>query len=257
MTEASDQRPRRLLLKFSGAALAGPHGFGIDMERMAEVAQQVESIHRDGTQIAIVVGGGNFLRGASQAELGMDRVTGDYMGMLATVLNALPFADALEAAGCEARVMSALPVHEVAESYIRAKAIHHLDRGRVVVLAAGTGSPFVTTDTAAAFRALEIGADALLMAKNGVQGVYDKDPRKHDDATFLSEVSYQDALVHDLRIMDATAFALLAEHRLPVHVFDMDASDAIPRIARGERLGTLVHTDAAPLTRPAKATQEV
>ena len=239
--------PRRVLLKVSGEALMGSQQSGVDMTRVREVAAQVAVLHATGVQIAIVVGGGNFLRGASQAELGMERATGDYMGMLATILNALPLQDGLEGAGVPARVMSALPVHEIAEPYIRAKAMHHLERGRVIVFAGGTGNPFFTTDTAAALRALEIGADALLMAKNGVQGVYDKDPRAHDDARFLSEVSYQDALVHDLRIMDATAFALLAEHRLPVHVFDMDASDAIPRIARGERLGTLVHADAPQL----------
>jgi uridylate kinase len=211
------------------------------------VAQQIGALHAEGVQVAIVVGGGNFLRGASQAELGMDRATGDYMGMLATILNALPLQDGLEGAGVPARVMSALPVHEVAEPFIRAKALHHLEKGRVIVFAGGTGNPFFTTDTAAALRTLEIGADALLMAKNGVRGVYDSDPRENPSATFLPEVSHRDALVHGLKIMDATAFALLAEHRLPIHVFDMDASDVITRIARGEEVGTLVHADAPPL----------
>jgi uridylate kinase len=238
---------RRVLLKLSGEALMGSQNAGVDMTRVREVAAQVAQLRETGIQVAVVVGGGNFLRGATQAELGMDRATGDYMGMLATILNALPLQDGLEQAGVPTRVMSALPVHEVAEPYIRAKALHHLRKDRVVVFAGGTGNPFFTTDTAAALRALEIGADALLMGKNGVRGIYDKDPRRHDDATFLEQVSYKDALVHGLKVMDAAAFALLAEHRLPVHVFDIDASDAIAKIARGERVGTLVHADAPPL----------
>jgi uridylate kinase len=169
------------------------------------------------------------------------------MGMLATILNALPLQEVLEASGVPTRVMSALPVQQVAEPFVRAKALHHLDNQRVVIFAGGTGNPFVTTDTAAALRALEINADSLLMAKNGVRGVYDRDPRQHDDAVFLDELNDQDALVRGLKVLDATAFALLAEHRLPILVFDMDASDAISRVARGERLGTLVHADAPPL----------
>jgi uridylate kinase len=160
----------------------------------------------------------------------------------------MPLQDALEQAGVPARVMSALSVHEIAEPYVRAKALHHLRKGRVMIFAGGTGNPFVTTDTGAAFRSLEINADTLLMAKNGVRGVYDRDPRVHgDDAVFIEEISYQDALVHGLKVLDATAFALLAEHELPIVVFDMDASDAITRVGRGERVGTLVHTDAPPL----------
>lgn len=232
----------------SGAALVGDQGSGIDMAQVRAVATQVATVRESGVEVAIVVGGGNFLRGASQAELGMDRATADYMGMLATILNALPLQDALEAVGVPTRVMSALPVHEVAESFVRAKALHHLASKRVVVFAGGTGSPFITTDTAGALRALEVNASELWMAKNGVRGVYDRDPRVHDDAVFLEEISYQDALVRGLKVMDATAFALVAEHRMPIHVFDMDASDAIPRIARGERLGTLVHADAPPLS---------
>jgi uridylate kinase len=238
---------RRVLLKLSGEALMGGQRAGVDMAQVRMVAEQVKTLRGDGVQVAVVVGGGNFLRGASQAELGMDRATGDYMGMLATILNALPLQDGLEGVGVPARVMSALPVHEVAEPFIRAKALHHLEKGRVVIFAGGTGNPFFTTDTAAALRALEIDADVLLMAKNGVQGVYDSDPRTNPDAVFLREVSHRDALVHGLKIMDATAFALLAEHDLPVRVFDMDASDVITRIARGEDVGTLVHADAPPL----------
>jgi uridylate kinase len=240
---------RRVLLKLSGEALMGSQAAGVEMARVRDVAGQVAQLRASGIQVAVVVGGGNFLRGATQAELGMDRATGDYMGMLATILNALPLQDALEAAGVPARVMSALPVHEVAEPYIRAKALHHLRKDRVLVFAGGTGNPFFTTDTAAALRSLEIGADALLMGKNGVRGIFDRDPRGTDgqDAVFLEQVSYQDALVHGLRVMDAAAFALLAEHRMPIHVFDIDASDAIAKIARGERVGTLVHADAPPI----------
>ncbi len=252
MTETTNQSGlRRVLLKLSGEALQGTQNAGVDMERVREVGRQVAALRDAGIQVAVVVGGGNFLRGASQAELGMDRATGDYMGMLATILNALPLQDALDRAGVPTRVMSALPVHEVAEPYIRAKALHHLRKNRVIVFAGGTGNPFFTTDTAAALRALEIGADALLMGKNGVRGIFDADPRTNADARFLEEVSYQDALVHGLKVMDAAAFALLAEHQVPVHVFDMDASDAIAKIAKGERVGTLVHAAAAPL-----ATQE-
>ncbi|MCW2923463.1 MAG: kinase [Thermoleophilia bacterium] len=248
---ATSSRPRRVLLKLSGEALMGSQRAGVDMAQVRAVAEQVALLRSEGSQVAVVVGGGNFLRGASQAELGMDRATGDYMGMLATILNALPLQDGLEAAGVPTRVMSALPVHEVAEPYVRAKALHHLDKDRVVVFAGGTGNPFFTTDTAAALRSLEVGADALLMGKNGVRGVFDRDPNGPDgaNARFLEEVTYQDALVHRLKVMDAAAFALLAEHEVPIHVFDMDVSDAIPRIARGERLGTLVHAAAPPIDR--------
>ena len=247
MDSSTSTRWKRVLLKLSGEAFKGDQPAGIDMTRLRAVAIQVRELQQAGTEVAIVVGGGNFLRGASQAELGMDRATADYMGMLATILNALPLQEVLEASGVPARVMSALPAQQVAEPFVRAKALHHLENGRVVIFAGGTGNPFVTTDTAAALRALEINADALLMAKNGVEGVYDRDPRQHDDAVFLAELSYQDALVRGLKVLDATAFALLAEYRLPILVFDMDASDAISRVARGERLGTLVHADAPPL----------
>ena len=235
---------RRVLLKLSGEALMGDRPSGVDMDVVRVVARQVASVRDAGVEVALVVGAGNFLRGATQAELGMERATGDYMGMLATMLNALPLQDVLEQEGVPTRVMSALPVHEVAEPFIRAKAVHHLGQGRAIVFAGGTGNPFFTTDTAAALRALEIDADALLMAKNGVQGVYDRDPRVHDDARFLPELTHADAVRHGLRVMDGAAFALLADHGLPVHVFDMDESDAAARIARGERLGTLVHADA-------------
>lgn len=245
---ATTPRWNRVLLKLSGEAFKGNQVAGIDMECMRGIARQVAELSASGVEVAIVVGGGNFLRGASQAELGMDRATADYMGMIAIHLNALPLQDALEAAGVATRVMSALSIHEVAEPFVRAKALHHLAKGRVMIFAGGTGNPFVTTDTAAAFRALEVDCDVLMMAKNGVRGVFDRDPRVHGDAAvFLEELNYQDALVHELKVLDATAFALLAEHRLPIVVFDMDASDAITRVAKGERLGTLVHANAPPL----------
>jgi uridylate kinase len=247
MDSSSSPRWKRVLLKLSGEAFKGDQPAGIDMDRLRDVAGQVRDLHAAGFEVSIVVGGGNFLRGASQAELGMDRATADYMGMLATILNALPLQEVLESSGVPTRVMSAIPVQQVAEPFVRAKALHHLDNQRVVIFAGGTGNPFVTTDTGAALRALEINADALLMAKNGVRGVYDRDPREHDDAVFLEELNYQDALVRGLKVLDATAFALVAEHRVPILVFDMDASDAISRVARGERLGTLVHADAPPL----------
>ena len=247
MDSTASPRWKRVLLKLSGEAFKGDQPAGIDMDRLRDVANQVRDLHDAGLEVSIVVGGGNFLRGASQAELGMDRATADYMGMLATILNALPLQEVLESSGVPTRVMSAIPVQQVAEPFVRAKALHHLDNQRVVIFAGGTGNPFVTTDTGAALRALEINADALLMAKNGVRGVYDRDPRQHDDAVFLEELNYQDALVRGLKVLDATAFALVAEHRVPILVFDMDASDAISRVARGERLGTLVHADAPPL----------
>lgn len=246
-TDTPAPRWKRVLLKLSGEAFKGDQPAGIDMDRLRDVARQVGGLRAAGVEVAIVVGGGNFLRGASQAELGMDRATADYMGMLATILNALPLQEVLEANGVPTRVMSALPVQQVAEPFVRAKALHHLANGRVVIFAGGTGNPFVTTDTGAALRALEVNCDALLMAKNGIRGVYDRDPRQHDDAVFLDELHYQDALVRGLKVLDATAFALLAEHRLPILVFDMDASDAITRVASGERIGTLVHADAPPL----------
>lgn len=240
--------PKRVLLKLSGEALMGSQSAGVDMAQVERVARQIASLRDASIEVAVVVGGGNFLRGATQAELGMDRATGDYMGMLATILNALPLQDGLELLGVPTRVMSALSVHEVAEPYIRAKALHHLRKGRVLVFAGGTGNPFFTTDTAASLRALEIGADAVLFGKNGVRGVYDDDPRTNPDAQFLAEVTYRDALIHNLKVMDAAAFALLAEHQIPLHVFDIDASDAIEKIVRGQRAGTLVHAEAPPIT---------
>jgi uridylate kinase len=237
----------RVLLKLSGEALMGDKPAGVDMEQVMAVARQVREVRDAGTQIALVVGGGNFLRGAAQAETGMDRATGDYMGMIATILNAMPVQDALERLGVATRVLSALELHEVAEPYIRRRAMRHLEKGRVVIFAGGTGNPYFTTDTAAALRALEIGADALLMAKNGVRGVYDDDPRTNPDAQFIEQITHADALTRELAVMDRTALTLCGDHGMPIHVFDMDEAGAIPRIVQGERIGTLV-SGAAPVT---------
>lgn len=231
---------RRVLLKLSGEALMGSKPAGVDMDRVMDVAEQVRAARESGVQIAIVVGGGNFLRGADQAATGMDRATGDYMGMIATILNALPIQDGLERLDVPTRVLSALELHEVAEPYIRRRAIRHLEKGRIVIFAGGTGNPYFTTDTAAALRALEIGAEALLMAKNGVRGVYDSDPRTNPHAEFLPELTHSDAIVRGLRVMDKTALALCSEHDMQIHVFDMDEPQSITRVLQGERLGTVV-----------------
>src|ERR1700716_3542560 len=212
---------KRILLKLSGEALMGELAFGTDPERVAAVARQVTEVRDQGVEVAIVVGAGNIFRGMVGAAAGMDRATADYMGMLATVLNALPLQDALEKAGADTRVLSAIAVSEVAEPYIRRRAIRHLEKGRVVIFAAGTGNPFFTTDTAAALRASEIHAEAILMAKNRVEGVYTADPAEDPDAKFLEEITYMDAIQRQLRVMDATALTLCMENHLPLYVFNM------------------------------------
>ncbi|MEO9174955.1 MAG: UMP kinase [Gaiellales bacterium] len=231
---------RRVLLKLSGEALMGTRSYGQDPERIVAIAEEIRDVHARGVQVAIVVGGGNIFRGLTAAGSGMDRATGDYAGMLATVLNALAIQDALEKLAVWTRVQSALTIAEVAEPYIRRRAIRHLEKGRVVIFAAGTGNPFFTTDTAAALRSLEIGAEAILMGKNGVDGVYDADPRTHASATLLREVSHREALERDLRVMDATALSLCMENDLPIHVFNLDDASNIGRIVSGARIGTLV-----------------
>jgi uridylate kinase len=233
---------KRILLKLSGEALMGSLDYGTDPERVRTVAQAIKRVHDRGVEVAIVVGGGNIYRGMKAAAEGMDRATGDYMGMLATVLNALPLQDALEDVEVDVRVQSALTIAEVAEPYIRRRAMRHLEKGRVVIFAAGTGNPFFTTDTAAALRAVEIHAEAILMAKNGVEGVYTADPRVDPQATMLTEVSHMDALQRGLKVMDATALTLCLENDLPIHVFNMDDDRNIDRIVSGERVGTLVRT---------------
>ncbi len=206
--------------------------------------RQVKVTHDRGVEIAIVVGGGNIYRGLAGAAAGMDRATGDYMGMLATVLNGLALQDALEKEGAFTRVQSAITISEVAEPYIRRRAMRHLEKGRIVIFAAGTGNPFFTTDTAAALRALEIHAEAILMAKNGVEGVYTADPRKDPDAEFLTELTHRDAIERRLGVMDSTALSLCMDNDLPIHVFNMDDEQNIDRIVCGERVGTVVRTAA-------------
>jgi uridylate kinase len=233
---------RRILLKLSGEALMGPLEYGADRDRIAAIATQVKRVADRAVEIAVVVGGGNIYRGLRGAAEGMDRATGDYMGMLATVLNALALQDALEKLGAVTRVQSAIEVSEVAEPYIRRRAMRHLERGRIVIFAAGTGNPFFTTDTAAALRALEMHAEALLMAKNGVEGVYDADPRATPDARFLPEVTHRQAIEQRLEVMDSTALSLCMDNALPIYVFNMDDEANIDRIVCGERVGTVVST---------------
>ena len=234
---------KRILLKLSGEALMGDLDYGTDPERVRAVAKQVTEVRDQGVEVAIVVGAGNIYRGMKGAAAGMDRATADYMGMLATVLNALPLQDALETQGVHTRVQSAITVAEVAEPYIRRRAMRHLEKGRVVIFAAGTGNPFFTTDTAAALRAVEIHAEAILMAKNGVEGVYTADPRTDPEAELIPEITHMEALQRGLRVMDATALTLCMENRLPIHVFNMDDEHNIERIVSGERVGTLVKPD--------------
>jgi uridylate kinase len=233
---------RRILLKLSGEALMGDLEYGADPTRLAAIAAQVKQVSDRGVETAVVVGGGNIYRGLAGAAAGMDRATGDYMGMLATVLNALALQDALERVGAVTRTMSAIEISEVAEPYIRRRAMRHLERGRVVIFAAGTGNPFFTTDTAAALRALEIHAEVILMAKNGVEGVYTADPRKVPDAKFIESISHREAIEQQLQVMDVTALSLCMDNNLPIHVFNMDDEGNIDRIVCGERVGTVVAT---------------
>jgi uridylate kinase len=232
----------RVLLKLSGEALLGDLSYGADPTRIAAIAGAVAGVSERGVQMAVVVGGGNIYRGLTGAAEGMDRATGDYMGMLATVLNALALQDALEKAGAVTRVLSALHIREVAEPYIQRRAIRHLEKGRVVIFAAGTGNPFFTTDTAAAVRGLEIGAEAILMGKNGVDGVYTADPRTDPSAEFISEITHGEAIERRLGVMDSTALSLCRDNSLPIYVFDMDDEANIDRIVCGERVGTVVRS---------------
>jgi len=232
---------RRVLLKLSGESLMGDRDYGVDPKTVSAIAREVVEVRRGGTELAIVVGGGNFYRGMAAAAEGMDRATADYAGMLATLLNALALQDALEKLGAQTRVQSAIAVSEVAEPYIRRRAMRHLEKDRVVIFAAGTGNPFFTTDTAAALRALEIGAEAILMAKNSVQGVYDGDPRTDPGARFLPEITHLEAIERGLRVMDTTALSLCMDNHVPIHVFEL-AEGNIVRVASGERIGTIVTT---------------
>jgi uridylate kinase len=241
--DGGEARFGRILLKLSGEALMGALDYGADAERIKAIAAQVQHVSQRGVEVAIVVGGGNIYRGLSGAARGMDRATGDYMGMLATVLNALALQDALEKEGAVTRTQSAITISEVAEPYIRRRAIRHLERGRVVIFAAGTGNPFFTTDTAAALRALEIHAEAILMAKNGVEGVYTADPRKDPEATLIPALTHREAIERQLGVMDSTALSLCMDNGLPIHVFNMDDERNIDRIVCGDRVGTVVSSD--------------
>lgn len=231
---------KRVLLKLSGEALMGDLEYGTDEGRLRAIASQVKLVRERGVELAIVVGAGNIYRGLQGAAKGMDRATADYMGMLATVLNALALQDALEREGVDTRVQSAIVVSEVAEPYIRRRAMRHLEKGRVVIFAAGTGNPFFTTDTAAALRAAEIHAEAILMAKNGVEGVMSADPRADPSAELIERISPMDALQRGLAVMDATALTLCMENDMPLYVFNMNDETNIDRILSGERVGTLV-----------------
>jgi uridylate kinase len=232
---------RRALLKLSGEALLGGREYGIDPKTVTAIAEEIVAVHEAGTQLAVVVGAGNIYRGMAAAAEGMDRATADYAGMLATLLNALSLQDALERQGVHTRVQSAIAVSEVAEPYIRRRAIRHLEKERVVIFAAGTGNPFFTTDTAAALRALEIGAEAILMAKNRVQGVYDGDPNEDPTAKFIPELTHLEAIERGLKVMDTTALSLCMDNLLPILVFEL-AQGNIRRVAAGERIGTIIRT---------------
>jgi uridylate kinase len=238
-------RFNRILLKLSGEALMGDLDYGTDPAQIERIANQVREVRGRGVEVAIVVGAGNIYRGLEGAAEGMDRATADYMGMLATVLNALTLQDALEKVEVDTRVLSAMAVTEVAEPYIRRRAIRHLEKGRAVIFAAGTGNPFFTTDTAAALRALEIHAEAILMAKDGVEGVYTADPSVDSTAEFLPEISHRQAIERGLRVMDSTALSLCMDNDLPIYVFNMADERNIDRIVSGERVGTLVSSKPA------------
>lgn len=232
-------RYKRILLKLSGEALMGSEEFGIDPKVLDRMALEIGQLVGIGVQVGLVIGGGNLFRGAALSAAGMDRVTGDHMGMLATVINALAMQDALEKQGGKARVMSALKINDVCEDYIRRRAIRHLEKGRLVIFAAGTGNPFFTTDSGAALRAIEIGADLLLKATK-VDGVYDKDPKKYPDAIKLNNLSYDEVIARNLQVMDTAAFALCRDASLPLRIFDMAEPGVLLRILHGEQVGTLV-----------------
>ena len=231
---------KRILLKLSGEALAAGQGFGVDSTRVHEIAAEIAEVRSLGVDVAIVVGGGNFFRGVAEQAQDMDRVSADHMGMLATVINALALQDALEKNGAQTRVMSAIEMHEVAEPFIRRRAIRHLEKGRVVVFAAGTGNPYFSTDTAASLRAMEIHADAILKATK-VDGIYTADPMKDKDATKFEKITYLDILKRGLKVMDATAIAMCQENKMPVVVFDLNTHGNIRRVVMGERVGSLVN----------------
>ena len=231
---------RRVLLKLSGEVFGGEKGIGVDIDVMRDVAKQIKDVVKTGVQVAVVVGGGNYFRGAELQQVGMDRARADYMGMLGTVMNCLALQDFLEKEGVDTRVQTAITMGQVAEPYIPRRAIRHLEKGRVVIFGAGAGMPFFTTDTVAAQRALEIGSEALLLAKSGVDGVYSADPKKDPSATKFDDISYNEVLSKSLAVADAAAFSLCRENNLPIIVFDLMANGNIARAVRGEKIGTLV-----------------
>ena len=236
-----DLKYKRILLKISGEALMGKQDFGIDYEPVQMIAQEIKNIHEEGVEVAVVVGGGNIFRGMKNStKLGMDRASGDYMGMLATVMNALALQSALTQIDVECRVQTAIDMNQIAEPYRRFKAQRHLEKNRVVIFAAGTGNPFFTTDTASALRASEIGAQAMLMAKNGVDGVYTDDPNVNPDAKKLENISYDEIIKNSLKVMDTSACSLCKENNIPIIVFDFKAQGSIKKIVYGEKVGTYV-----------------
>jgi uridylate kinase len=236
--------PHRVLLKLSGEALMGGRQYGIDPEVVRGIAAQVAEARRDGIEVAVVVGGGNIFRGVAAASAGMDRATADYMGMLATAMNGLALQDALEQAGCPTRVMSAIGMNEIAEPYIRRRGVRHLEKGRVVVLVAGTGNPYFTTDTAATLRAVELGAEVILKATR-VDGVYDADPEKHPGANRFTRIGYTELLASRLEALDATAVSLAMDNEMPIVVFDMTQPGNILRAVRGEAIGTRIGSEVS------------
>ncbi len=247
-------RYRRALVKLSGEALMGERAFGIDPGTIQALAAQIVRAMQEGIEVAIVVGGGNFWRGSTAAETGMDRATADYAGMLATIMNGLALQDALEKQGAVVRMQTALSMAELAEPYIRRRAMRHLEKGRVVIFAAGTGNPYMTTDTAAALRAIEVDCEALLMAKNGVDGVYDADPRTSPGARRFDRLTYIDAIQRRLQVMDSTALTLCMENDLPIVVFDVRRPDGIYEALRGDHAGTIVSSDGEVEEQPVRST---
>src|SRR5438094_5346680 len=239
MTQSSKPKYRRILLKLSGEALGGESGVGICPEAIHDMARQIGEVRQLGVEVVIVVGGGNIFRGSAGTERGIERATGDYMGMLATIINALALQDALEKSNVETRVQSAITMHQVAEAFIRRRAVRHLEKARVVIFGGGTGNPYFSTDTAAALRANEIGADVILKATK-VDGVYDCDPQKNPKAKRYTQISYQEALVQQLKVMDSTAFSLCMDNRMPIIVFDLFKPHNLRRVVLGEHVGTLV-----------------
>lgn len=237
---AEDKKFKRVVLKLSGEAMAGAKGFGIDPDVVDSLAAQIQDVVEQGLEVAIVNGGGNFWRGISGSNKGMDRATADYMGMLATVINSLALQDALENRCVPTRVQTAIEMRQIAEPYIRRRAIRHMEKARVVIFAAGTGNPYFSTDTTAALRAAEIEADAILMAKKGVDGVYDSDPAKNPDAVMFEELDYIEVIQRQLSVMDSTAISLCMDNHIPIVVFNIDKPGNILRAASGEKIGTLV-----------------